>query len=149
MKPLPGGQPQSILKNKARPILAMQGPVPQRLTLDPPKTIDSGSGSPGNLPTRESCVREQNKCVFFIGKSPNIAKQKDHHLKEANLQPQRRHHHTKYDTPLPKHHKNVDSQPIARSAARNRAAKCTWRTTKKAGDLGAELTPRLCDCKGL
>jgi hypothetical protein len=40
-------------------------------------------------------------------------------------------HRTQHDTSLPKHYKNVNGQPTARGAARNRVAKCTWCTTIK------------------
>ena len=35
-------------------------------------------------------------------------------------------HRTQHDTALPKHYKNVNGQPTARGAARNKVAKCTW-----------------------
>ena len=35
-------------------------------------------------------------------------------------------HRAKHDAPLPKHYKNVNGQPTARGAARNKVAKCTW-----------------------
>ena len=35
-------------------------------------------------------------------------------------------HRTQHDTSLPKHYKNVNGQPTARGAARNKVAKCTW-----------------------
>ena len=40
-------------------------------------------------------------------------------------------HRTQHDTSLPKHYKNVNGQPTARGAARNRVAKCTWCTAIK------------------
>ena len=42
-------------------------------------------------------------------------------------------HRAKHDAPLPKHYKNVDGQPTARSAARNRLPSCIQFTTKEAG----------------
>ena len=57
-------------------------------------------------------------------------------------------HRTQHGTSLPKHYKNADGLLAAHGAARNRVAKCTWCTTKRTSNCGAELTPRLCDCKG-
>ena len=57
-------------------------------------------------------------------------------------------HRTQHGTSLPKHYKNVDGLLAAHGAARNRVAKCTWGTTKRPSNCGAELTPCLCDCKG-
>ena len=57
-------------------------------------------------------------------------------------------HRTQHDTALPKHYKNVDGQPTARGAARNRVAKCTWWTTIKGRARQQNNSPHLCDCKG-
>ena len=57
-------------------------------------------------------------------------------------------HRTQHDTALPKHYKNVDGQPTARGAARNRVAKCTWCTAIKGRARQQKYSPHLCDCKG-
>ena len=49
----------------------------------------------------------------------NPSKRSTHSLRGAA-------HRTQHDTSLPKHYKNVNGQPTARGAARNKVAKCTW-----------------------
>ena len=109
----------------------LHGALHRRLTLRPAKNIDSGSGSPGDFPISESRTCKQNKCVFLLGSH----KKKEQILIVTSKRPIRSlrgaAHRTQHDTALPKHYKNVDGQPTARGAARNRVAKCTWCTAIK------------------
>ena len=57
-------------------------------------------------------------------------------------------HRTKHDASLRKHYRNVDGQPTARGAARNRLPSCIQHTTKQAGKGNKNYSPHLCDYVG-
>ena len=57
-------------------------------------------------------------------------------------------HRAKHDASLRKHYRNVDGQPTARGAARNRLPSCIQHTTKEAGKGNKNNSPHLCDYVG-
>ena len=57
-------------------------------------------------------------------------------------------HRAKHDAPLPQHYKNVNSQPTARGAARNRLPSCIHITRRKGQRGNENNSPHLCDYVG-
>ena len=108
-----------------------------RLTLRPAKNIDSGPGLPGDFPISESHTCEQNKHVFSTEQSAELATKNKSELVTSTrpaLSLRGATHRTKHDASLPKPYKNVNGQPTARGAARNRLPSCTEHTTSNPGN---------------
>ena len=113
------------------------GALHPRLALRPAKNIDSGPGSPGDFPISESRGPVHNRHVFSTEQSAELATKNKSELVTSTrpaLSLRGATHRTKHDASLRKHYRNVDGQPTARGAARNRLPSCTEHTTSNPGN---------------
>ena len=113
----------------------------------PAKNIDSGPGSPGDFPISESRGPVHNRHVFSTEQSAELATKNKSELVTSTrpaLSLRGATHRTKHDASLRKHYRNVDGQPTARGAARNRLPSCTEHTTSNPGNEAKNYSPHLC-----